>query len=67
MEARIGDLVTTYFQPALMNNELHHQRVLEPAVESAVNRQLHVAISVLGRYQHIDYRLRRLVPYGQWC
>lgn len=44
-EACIGELITTDFLPALLNNKLFQQRALEITVEEAVNRQLHVTLA----------------------
>lgn len=45
MEARAGKLISTEFQVALLNKELLQQLFLEPAVEMALSRQLHVALA----------------------
>lgn len=44
MEARVGELITKEFQPALLNIKLLQQRVLEPAVKTTVSRQCHVEL-----------------------
>lgn len=44
IEARVGELITTNVQLAMLNNELLHHRGFEPTVETAVNRRLHVAL-----------------------
>lgn len=44
MEACFGELITTELQPVPIS-ELLQELVLEPAVEMAVNRQLHIAIA----------------------
>lgn len=45
IEACLSELMTTDFQPALLNNELLQQQMVEPAVKTAVIHQLHVAIA----------------------
>lgn len=45
IETRIGELIITDFLPAFLNNELLHKSLLEPAVKTTVNHQLHVALA----------------------
>lgn len=45
IEAGIGELITTDCLLTLLNNELLHRHVQEPAIEIVVNRQLHIGLA----------------------
>lgn len=45
IKARVEELITIDLQPVLLSNELSKQRVLEPAAEKDVTRQLHDALA----------------------